>query len=105
MSMQTIRVAAGSALLGLLGSAALFAQTPSPTPSTTSPSAASSPHQHEATGSTDQTMKSCMARQAKATPQASKGEMTKACDEQMKAQQENLSKAHEDSGKTTPAPR
>jgi hypothetical protein len=55
-------------------------------------------------------MKMCMDRQARATPEASKSEMTKACNEQMKAQKEHLSKAHEDTPKdsnssTTPTPR
>ena len=35
-----------------------------------------------------------MERQARGTPQASKSEMTKACNEQMKAQKEHLSEAH-----------
>ena len=53
-------------------------------------------------------MKTCMDRQAKATPEASKAEMTKACNDQMKAEKEHLSKAHpapKDSPTTTPAPR
>src|SRR5882724_8647831 len=121
MSMQTIRVAVGSAFVGLLGSAILVAQTPSPPQSTTSPSSASSPSQRDATRSTaaeatpssgdqpadastphqrqamaspQQAMKACMDRQARATPQASKSEMTKACNQEAKAQKEHLSNAH-----------
>jgi len=135
MSMPTIRLAVGSALVGLLGSAVLFAQAPSPPPSTSSPSAASSPsqrdatrspaaeaapspgdqpadastpHQREAMASPEQAMKNCMARQARATPDASKSEMTKACNDQMKAQKEHLSKSESAAAKdskTTPAPR
>jgi hypothetical protein len=137
MSMQTIRVAAGTALVGLLGSAVLFAQTPSPPQSTTSPSSASTPHQRDATRSPAseasttpgaepsdastphqrqaaaghaKAMKACMDRQAKATPQASKSEMTKACNEEMQAQKEHLSEAHpnpppKDDSSPAPAPR
>jgi hypothetical protein len=132
MSMQTIRVAVGSALVGLLSSAVLVAQTPNPSQATTNPSAASSPsqrdatrspaaeapassatqpsdaatpHQREAMASSQQGMKTCMDRQAKATPEASKSDMTKACKEQMKAQQEHLSQAHPaPKGSSTPAP-
>jgi len=140
MSTQTVRLAVGSALVSLLGSAMLMAQAPSPPSSTSNPSAASSPsqrdatrtpstestasesatspgdkpadastpHQREATASHEQAMKTCMDRQAKATPEASKAEMTKACNDQMKAEKEHLSKAHpapKDSPTTTPAPR
>jgi hypothetical protein len=136
MSMPTIRLAVGSALVGLLGSAVLFAQAPSPPPSTSNPSAASSPsqrdatrspaaeaapapgdqpadastpHQREAMASSDKAMKTCMDRQARATPDASKSDMTKACNDQMKAQREHLSKSsHPDAPKdstTTPTPR
>jgi hypothetical protein len=133
MSMQTIRVAALSALVGLLGSAVLVAQTPNPPPphNTTNPSSASSPHQRDttrsptpeanpsaadqpadassphqrqATASHEQAMKACMDRQAKATPQASKAEMTKACNEQMKAQKEHLSESQH-SDNPAPSPR
>lgn len=134
MSMQTIRLAVGTALVGLLGSAALMAQDPNPPSSTSNPSAASSPsqrdatrsstseaaptpgdspsdastpHQREAMASHDKAMKTCMDKQAKATPEATKAEMTKACNDQMKAEKERLSKAHpapKDSS-TTPAPR
>jgi len=135
MSMPTIRLAAGSALLGLLASAALVAQTPSPPQSTSSPSAASSPsqrdatrspaaeaspapgdqpadastpHQRSAMASHEQAMKTCMDRQARATPDASKSEMTKACNDQMKAQKEHLSKSESAAAKdsnSSPAPR
>ncbi len=131
MSMQTIRVTVGSALVSLLSSAVLMAQTTTPPASTTSPSAASSPsqrdatrspateanpsaadqpsdastpHQRQAMASHEQMMKTCMDRQAKATPQASKSDMTKACNEEMKAQKEHLSKAHPDTPKDSSAP-
>jgi len=45
-----------------------------------------------------------MDRQAKATPEASKSEMTKACKEQMKAQQDHLSQAHTDAPKDSSTP-
>src|SRR4051794_16333720 len=51
MSIPTIRLAVGSALVGLLGSAVLFAQAPSPPSSTSNPSAASSPSQRDTTRS------------------------------------------------------
>jgi hypothetical protein len=57
--------------------------------------------------SSDKAMKKCMDKQAKATPEATKSEMTKACNDQMKAEREHLSKAHPapKDNSTTPAPR
>jgi hypothetical protein len=55
----------------------------------------------------DQYMKTCMDRQARATPEASKSEMTKACQDQMQAEKDHLSKAHPapKDNSSTPTPR
>lgn len=111
MKITSISVAA--ALVGILGAATCFAQTPSPSESTTSPSSASSPsqrdatrspaaetpttspsqpsdastpHQREAMGAKNQTMKECMDAQVAKTPDLSKEDMTKACHDQMMMQ-------------------
>ena len=119
MNMTPVRVTA--AVIGILGAAACFAQTPSPPTSTTSPSSASSPSQRDATRSPaaespatggsqpsaastphqreamgkPQTMKDCMDTQASTNSGMSKSDMTKACDEQMKKQKDHahMSKA------------
>lgn len=109
-----------AALVGILGAAACFGQTPSPPDSTTSPSSASSPsqrdatqspttetptsqpsdastpHQREAMGGKNQSMKQCMdAKAAANTSGMSAADMTKACQDQMKMQKDraHMSKA------------
>ena len=128
-----------AAVVGIFGAATCFAQTPSPPASTTSPSSASSPsqrdatrspasetaatsgsqpadastpHQREAMGGKNQTMKECMDAQAVKNSGMSKDAMTKACDDQMKMQKDrtHMSKAPATTPKTndgysTPAPK
>ena len=56
----------------------------------------------------DQTMKECMDAQTAKAPEASKADMTKACEDQMKRQKERarMSKAPETKDSTpTPAPK
>lgn len=79
--------------------------------SSSGPASASSPHQREATGAKDQTMKECMDAQVAKNSSMSSAAMTKACEEQMKMQKERarMSKAPEtmpkDASPRTPAPK
>jgi hypothetical protein len=107
IAMKSTRFTAVIATASVLFASACLAQTATPNPpseapvaSGSRPSDASSPHQREAMGGKNQTMKECMDTQSAKTPQMAKGDMTKACDEQMKAQK-NRAHPATDTG-TTP---
>jgi hypothetical protein len=108
--MNNSRVVGAMTIVSVLLAATAFAQTPSPSESTSTPSSASSPsqrnatasparessatelsdaataHQQQAMGSRHQTMKQCMDAQGVSHPGKSKSDMTKACEEQMTKQ-------------------
>jgi hypothetical protein len=115
--MNITRFAVSAAVVGVLGSTMVFAQTANPPQSTTSPSSASSPsqrdstrsttdtaetpatagaqpsdaatpHQREAMAGKTQTMKECMDERAARNDGMSKADMTKACNDQIKMQKE-----------------